>query len=80
MPMQVSGGGRLYRCEVCGRLTSNPILYKTCCMNKPVAFCSEACARKWIAAWMRNQEQRVRSALLGGRLGIPGSRLRKSML
>ncbi len=79
MPFEVKEAkGRVYRCEVCGRLTTNPILYKTCCMNKPVVFCSQACARKWISAWMRNQEQLMRGR--GARLRGPGTRLRAGML
>ncbi|MET1127788.1 MAG: hypothetical protein ABWW70_00510 [Thermoproteota archaeon] len=58
MPFQVQQdrGQGLYRCAVCGRVVKEPILYKTCCMNKPVAFCSRACASKWLAQWMRNQD------------------------
>lgn len=79
--MQVEGRGGVYRCEVCGRLTSNPIFYKTCCTNKPAVFCSEACARKWIATWMRNQEQQVRRIAAGVfKARGTGSRLRKGML
>jgi len=48
---------RVYKCEVCGRITLEPIVYKTCCMNKPVYFCSRTCMVKWITEWAKNQEQ-----------------------
>lgn len=58
MPFQVSEQGiRVRRCEVCGKLTSKPLAYKTCCMNKPVYFCSTSCLRKWVAEWVKNQDQ-----------------------
>ncbi|OWJ54456.1 hypothetical protein [Pyrodictium delaneyi] len=57
MPFQLSTDRRVYRCTVCGRITTKPILYKTCCMNRPVVFCSKVCAEKWIREWMRRQEQ-----------------------
>ncbi|MEM1679284.1 MAG: hypothetical protein QXV81_06875 [Ignisphaera sp.] len=51
----------VYRCEVCGKTTSTPILYKTCCMNKPVALCSRECLNRWISEWIKNQEQILRN-------------------
>ncbi len=66
LPFEVKQGGGVQRCVVCGKLTSTPILYKTCCMNKPVAFCSQVCASRWIREWMRNQEQ-VRGRARGNR-------------
>jgi len=58
MPFELKVVGGVYRCEVCGRLiTSNPFVYKTCCMNKPVILCSRECLIKWVSEWGKNQEQ-----------------------
>lgn len=58
MPFEVKGISGVFRCEVCGKLiTSNPLVYKTCCMNKPVVLCSKECLSKWIAEWGKNQDQ-----------------------
>jgi len=52
----------VYRCEFCGKLiNANPLIYKTCCMNKPVILCSKECLMKWLAEWGKNQEQLTRS-------------------
>lgn len=61
MPLEVKSSSGVHRCVVCGKLTTNPIFYKTCCMNKPVVFCSNHCVRKWIMEWMRNQEQTLKT-------------------
>jgi methionyl-tRNA synthetase len=61
MPFEIkqNESNKIYRCETCGKLiTSNPITYKTCCMNKPVYFCSKPCFTKWLSVWMRRQENR----------------------
>ena len=61
MPFELKENSRrVYRCEVCGRIVINPIVYKTCCMNKPVYFCSRTCMVKWINEWMKNQDQVMR--------------------
>jgi len=58
MPFQLREEyNKIYRCEVCGRTVLEPIVYKTCCMNKPVYFCSRVCMVKWISEWTKNQEQ-----------------------
>ncbi|GGM72624.1 hypothetical protein GCM10007108_08440 [Thermogymnomonas acidicola] len=47
------------RCEKCGRTVPNDraIFIRTCCNNKPKAFCSMQCYRVWASAWLRRQEQ-----------------------
>ncbi len=62
MPLEIKGIENVYRCIVCGKLTSNPIFYKTCCMNKAAIFCSQQCAQKWISQWIKNQEQIIRKS------------------
>jgi hypothetical protein len=59
MPLEVRNviTNAVYRCEVCGKLTSTPIIYKTCCMNKPVILCSRECLNKWLSEWVKNQDQ-----------------------
>lgn len=62
MPFEIKEGKNvgIYRCETCGKLiTLNPIIYKTCCMNKPAYFCSRVCFSRWLSIWVRNQEQVV---------------------
>lgn len=54
--MEVSNA-RALRCDVCGRIVSEPMFVKTCCNNKPKAFCSRQCYAKWRSEWLRNQEQ-----------------------
>jgi hypothetical protein len=62
MPLEVKNVilNATYRCEVCGRLTSSPIIYKTCCMNKPVILCSRECLSNWLSKWVKNQDQNVK--------------------
>jgi hypothetical protein len=59
MPLEVKNVivNATYRCEICGRLTSSPIIYKTCCMNKPIILCSRECLSKWMSEWIKNQDQ-----------------------
>jgi hypothetical protein len=59
MPLEVRNviTNAVYRCEVCGKLTSTPIIYKTCCMNKPVILCGRECLNKWLSEWVKNQDQ-----------------------
>lgn len=58
MPLEIkSQTSGVHRCAVCGKVTRDPIFYKTCCMNKPVIFCSKKCAKIWVSRWVRNQEQ-----------------------
>ena len=65
MPFQLKADRRLYRCAVCGRVvTGEPIMLRTCCMNRPVVFCSRACAEKWVREWLRRQEQLGRGRAL----------------
>jgi hypothetical protein len=45
------------RCYVCNKYSDNPIVRKTCCVNKLYVFCSEACLRSWYRKWLRRQEQ-----------------------
>ncbi|MEM0051438.1 MAG: hypothetical protein QXF42_07940 [Sulfolobales archaeon] len=61
MPLEVRNviTNAVYRCEVCGRLTSTPVIYKTCCMNKPVILCSRECLYRWMSEWVKNQDQIV---------------------
>jgi len=63
MPLEIKNVivNATYRCEVCGRLTSTPIIYKTCCMNKPVILCSCECLSKWMSEWIKNQDQIIKS-------------------
>lgn len=45
------------RCSNCGRvIAANPIVVKTCCVNKPWVFCSRECYRAFISKWTRNQD------------------------
>ena len=45
------------RCSLCGRLiTGQPIVAKTCCVNRPWTFCSRECYERWVRQWLRNQE------------------------
>ncbi len=58
MPFEVKGKARVARCAVCGRIVREEALqFKTCCMNKPVVFCSRKCMRVWESKWLRSQEQ-----------------------
>ncbi len=53
------------RCTNCGRvIRDNPIVVKTCCVNKPWVFCSRECYRQFVVNWTRNQD----AAKGGGRL------------
>lgn len=58
MPFEVKGRVRVARCMVCGRLVDEKAMqFKTCCMNKPVVFCSRRCMKRWESMWLRRQEQ-----------------------
>ncbi len=53
------------RCTNCGRvIRGNPIVVKTCCVNKPWVFCSRECYRQFVVSWTRNQD----AARSGGKL------------
>ena len=68
IPLEIkSKEGSVYRCIVCGKIVTNPIFYKTCCMNKPVVFCSRICARRWISEWVKNQDQLMKSKSMARR-------------
>ncbi|MEM1579300.1 MAG: hypothetical protein QXN34_07605 [Archaeoglobaceae archaeon] len=43
------------KCSVCGKISEKLILAKTCCVNKPVTFCSKSCYQKWKAEWLKKQ-------------------------
>jgi len=48
---------RLVKCSWCGKtITSEPISVKTCCVNKPWYFCSEACYKIFTQKWTANQD------------------------
>ncbi len=54
-----------YRCDNCGRIIrENPIVIKTCCVNKPWVFCSTQCLGQFTSKWMKNQD----AMKSGGRL------------
>lgn len=58
MPFQVRGYSASMRCSVCGRIVAKPFLQiKTCCVNKPLIFCSKRCMQMWEMRWLRGQEQ-----------------------
>lgn len=64
MPLQVKGYTGSSRCSVCGKAVPKPFLQlKTCCVNKPLVFCSKKCMQVWEARWLQRQEQikRLRS-------------------
>ncbi|AFA38734.1 MAG: TRASH domain-containing protein [Pyrobaculum sp.] len=45
------------RCSNCGKIiTGEPIVVKTCCVNKPWVFCSRECYKQFVAKWTRNQD------------------------
>ncbi len=58
VPMEVERA-KAMRCDICGRLIKEPLFVKTCCNNKPKAFCSRQCYDRWKREWLRNQEQIV---------------------
>ena len=58
MPYEVKGRVGVYRCAICGKIIRDEaIQFKTCCMNKPVVFCSKRCMKIWESKWLRQQEQ-----------------------
>ncbi len=64
MPFELDATAAKQRCDICGAIVKDPILIKTCCVNKPVTFCSRKCYQKWKSEWMRRQEQlRVKKLL-----------------
>ena len=45
------------RCSNCGKIiTGEPIVVKTCCVNKPWVFCPRECYKQFVAKWTRNQD------------------------
>ncbi len=61
MPFEVKGRVGVKRCVICGRIVGgDAIQFKTCCMNKPVVFCSRRCMSIWESRWLRNQEQIIK--------------------
>ncbi|WP_202318901.1 hypothetical protein [Archaeoglobus neptunius] len=59
MPFELERSAARLRCDVCGKIAKDPIVVKTCCVDKPVTFCGRKCYQKWKAGWMRRQEQIV---------------------
>ena len=58
VPYEVKDRRGAVRCTVCGRIIRGEgIKLKTCCVNKPVTFCSVRCRREWESRWLRRQEQ-----------------------
>jgi endogenous inhibitor of DNA gyrase (YacG/DUF329 family) len=61
MPYKVEGRSIILRCTICGKVIRDEgIQFKTCCMNKPMVFCSRRCMQTWETRWLRQQEQIMR--------------------
>ncbi len=58
MPLKVKKERkRLLKCSWCGKtIIHEPISVKTCCVNKPWHFCSEACYKSFAQKWTANQD------------------------
>ncbi len=57
MPFILNNVQGQLRCSNCGRIIiGQPIVVKTCCVNKPWVFCSEECYNEFLRRWVRNQE------------------------
>ncbi|MDT7899600.1 MAG: TRASH domain-containing protein [Sulfolobales archaeon] len=64
MPFVLDSEERFERCDWCGSvIKGKPIVVKTCCSNKPRAFCSQRCYDSWKREWLRAQEQLRRRSL-----------------
>ncbi|MFP3311000.1 MAG: TRASH domain-containing protein [Caldivirga sp.] len=49
MPFLLNTGTGQVRCTYCGRVISGqPIVVKTCCINRPWVFCSEECYNRFL--------------------------------
>jgi hypothetical protein len=57
MPFELEKSVAGKKCDVCGKIARDPIVIKTCCVNKPVTFCSKKCYQVWKAKWLKRQEQ-----------------------
>lgn len=70
MPLRIGGASSTQlRCDNCGRvIAGEPIMVKTCCVNRPWVFCSEQCMRQFTSKWMMNQEAGRGGALRRGML------------
>ncbi len=65
MPFEVKRGGFALRCSECNKIIKGePIFLKTCCVNKPRAFCSKTCLDKWQRKWLMRQEQITKRSML----------------
>jgi hypothetical protein len=55
MPFELESDAGREKCDVCGKRAKDPIVIKTCCVNKPVTFCSRRCYQVWKAKWLKIQ-------------------------
>ncbi|MFQ5711721.1 MAG: TRASH domain-containing protein [Candidatus Geothermarchaeales archaeon] len=60
------------RCQVCGKIIAgNPIVRKTCCVNKLYVFCSTNCLKAWSRGWLKREGTSVTSRRgIGQRRGV----------
>ncbi|MGC9153456.1 MAG: TRASH domain-containing protein [Vulcanisaeta sp.] len=55
MPFLLNQGTTQLRCSNCGKIIiRQPIVVKTCCVNKPWVFCSEQCYDDFLRKWIKN--------------------------
>ncbi len=59
MPFEIKKTTKnVQRCFICKKLITNPYsTVKTCCVNKPIVFCSKTCMKIWERTWLKKQEQ-----------------------
>lgn len=59
MPFEIGKNvTNINRCFVCKKIVTNPYaVIKTCCVNKPIIFCSKTCKNIWERSWLKRQEQ-----------------------